>query len=796
MALLALPLDSSMAADASPATAGTPVRGEGNATFTPVLPVTMLIARVLVNSVSKGDVAILRDAADRILVPAAELARWGLESLAVATVVVDGERYVALAGVRGLETRFDLRTVTLEITVVANAFAGTRIDLAPPRRSGVLRTADTSIFMNYGINASGDQDFGQRSYQFATEIGARTGQWLFYNTTSQQWGDTPPTGFTRLLTNIQYDERDNLRRWTAGDFFTPTFDLSNSVAMGGISLSKFYSMDPYFIQYPTAAFRTEVALPSTVQVRVDGNLIAQRQVQPGPVDISNISGVTGGQNVSVVLRDPFGRERLLQQPFFFATEAGLAEGLHEYSYNLGLLRRGYGIESNDYGALAASGFHRYAFTNTLTLGLRGQATRDLYNVGPFGTYQMAGLGIVGAGVSVGGRDGHTGTAGSLGYSWTGGMFGLNAGGRYLSRDYAQLADDQSPLRIRSNQYASGSFFTPDFGSLAVTYNALATYDGPQSTLWNVAYTRGLMAGKALLSLNYTNVVQPQSSSTWLLSFRYFFDSLTSAVAAVGGSSQGNTQAVSLQRSLPQGQGVGYELAASHVHGDVPDALLGRAYLQANAEHVAVGAEYARASRSNGGGGMSRAFVAGSLGYIDGSFFAARPVQDSFAMVRVADLPQVPVYANGWYVGTTDDKGEVVATNLAAYYDNFIAFGTSELPIDYVFDTAEKVISPPTRSGSIVAFSVKKNRAIAGTLVRVVDGQARAMEFRELRLTRGSDEIRGFTARRGEFYVEGIEPGMYRLRLDGEPACSASLVVPALTQAVTDVGRVTCEAGTP
>ena len=265
-----------------------------------------------------------------------------------------------------------------------------------------------SFFFNYGFNASGDEDFNQRQYQFATELAVRRGNWLFYNTTSQQWGSGAQSGFTRLLTNLQLDDRPNLRRWTFGDFFTPGFDLNGSVPLGGASLTKFYSMDPYFVQYPTAAFTTEVAFPSTVQVRIGGNLIAQRQVAPGPVDITNITnGITGGQNVSVVLRDPFGREQTLQQPFFFATNVGLAEGLHEYSYNLGFLRRQYGIESDNYGDLAASAFHRYAFTNQLTLGLRGQATQSLYNLGPFGTYQSP-LGIVGVGASIGGRDGGSG----------------------------------------------------------------------------------------------------------------------------------------------------------------------------------------------------------------------------------------------------------------------------------------------------------------------------------------------------------------------------------------------------
>jgi outer membrane usher protein len=248
----------------------------------------------------------------------------------------------------------------------------------------------------------------------------------------------------------------------------------------------------------------------------------------------------------------------------------------------------------------------------------------------------------------------------------------------------------------------------------------------------------------------------------------------------------------LQRSLPQGEGIGYEFTASRVQGDAPDALLGRAFVQANADRLAVGAEYARASRVEGGQGGSRAFLAGSVGYVGGSFFVSRPVQDSFALIRIPEMPQVPVYANGWYVGKTDAAGEVVATNLASYYDNFVAFGTQNLAFDYVFETAEKVISPLSRSGSLVTFEVKKNRAVYGILLHAADSKPVPLEFRELRLIRGNATIRSFTARRGEFYFDGVEPGSYDLRLDGEPSCTAVLTVPANVSGMTDVGQVRCQ----
>ena len=752
----------------------------------------MLFARVIVNTVNRGDIPILRDEQGNVFVPAAEFANWGLSLGSATTITLNGERYIPVSQLEGIEARFDANTVTLELQVGAQAFAGSVVNLGPQRRSGVIYPAENSFFLNYGVNANGDDSFGQRNYQFATELGARSGNWLFYNTTSDQWGSGVTTGFTRLLTNLQYDDRPNLRRLTIGDFFTPSFNLASSVPMGGISLTKFYSMDPYFIQFPTAAFRTEVAFPSTVQVRVDGNLIAQRSVAPGPVDITNISGVTGGHNVSVTIRDPFGREQVLQQPFFFATDAGLAAGLHEYSYNAGLLRREYGIQSGNYGDLAASAFHRYAFTDELTLGLRGQATQSLYNFGPFGTYQLPRLGIFGAGVSVGGRDGRSGTATAGAYTYSGNNFGLNLGAQYLSRNFAQLSDLEPGQRTRTNQYASASVFSRNLGSISATYAALTSYDGPNTKLWSVSYTLGVLREKGLVALNYSRTLEPQSTSAWLLSFRYFFDTTTSVVAAVGGTRNRNTQAVSLEQSIPQGEGVGYAFTAAHASGDGSDGAFGRAFVQVNAAHATFGGEYSRASNATAGASQSNVFLAGSIGYVGGTVFAARPVEDSFALIKLPGLPDVPVYANSWYAGKTNAAGEVVATNINSYYDNFINFSARDLPLDYIFPTLEKVISPMTRSGTLVQFDVRKNYAVVGVLVTMRDEKLVPLEFVEITLERGDTVIQSFTARRGEFYTEGVEPGVYRLRAAGDMPCVASIKVPDPAAAMTELGNVVCE----
>ena len=78
------------------------------------------------------------------------------------------------------------------------------------------------------------------------------------------------------------------------------------------------------------------------------------------------------------------------------------------------------------------------------------------------------------------------------------------------------------------------------------------------------------------------------------------------------------------------------------------------------------------------------------------------------------------------------------------------------------------------------------------LVEVRDGKPSPLEFREFRLIRGDTVLRSFTARRGEFYVEGVEPGEYLLQQDTGIACSVRIRVPDLTEAMADIGTAVCQ----
>jgi outer membrane usher protein len=141
------------------------------------------------------------------------------------------------------------------------------------------------------------------------------------------------------------------------------------------------------------------------------------------------------------------------------------------------------------------------------------------------------------------------------------------------------------------------------------------------------------------------------------------------------------------------------------------------------------------------------------------------------------------------MGTTNKRGEVVVSPMLSFYDNYLNFDQRAVPLDYVFTRSRLVVSPAFRSGSFLAFDVKENRAAFGRLEQEIQQQRVPIEFRELIVMRADVEIRAFTGRGGEFYIEALDPGEYELRVEADPACVATIRVTDV--ALMDFGAVLC-----
>src|SRR6185369_25848 len=113
----------------------------------------------------------------------------------------------------------------------------------------IVYRRDSSVFLNYAMNAGDSHD-----YDLFTESGATIGRALVYNTFS-----LTHNGPVRGLTNLTIDQPGAVRRWTFGDAFAGGAALAGDATVAGITVSREFALDPYFVRYPTLSMSTPVA---------------------------------------------------------------------------------------------------------------------------------------------------------------------------------------------------------------------------------------------------------------------------------------------------------------------------------------------------------------------------------------------------------------------------------------------------------------------------------------------------------------------------------------------------------
>jgi len=180
---------------------------------------------------------------------------------------------------------------------------------------------------------------------------------------------------------LVFDRPKKALRYTAGDLRYPTVGYQSVVNIGGIGISKDFSLQPHINAYPVSEFEFFLEHPAEVEVWVNGTLARTMQLNPGRHDIRGFPYSNGENDVEIKITDISGREQILRFSFIHEPML-LAQGKRQFSYNLGLRRR---IEDVDYiydiKDPILSLFYRRGINNLLTLGGYSQASSHQALVG-------------------------------------------------------------------------------------------------------------------------------------------------------------------------------------------------------------------------------------------------------------------------------------------------------------------------------------------------------------------------------------------------------------------------------
>lgn len=750
--------------------------------------------KISLNGQEKGEflVHLLEDG--DFLVRTADLSAMGLSVPPGRATEVDGEPHRSLRSLEKLSFVFREKTLSVELTAHPSLLPTRIVDFRPPRQPRVLYPKDPSGFFNYGITWTGGNPGDAEGLDVTGQVGARRGDFLFLSDAAFE-KTSADQRLVRLSTNVTLDRRETMRRLVFGDLTASSGDLGTGVNLGGIGFSKVYRMDPYFLRYPLASVGGMVSLPSEAEVYLGGTRIRTEKLSPGQFELRNISSLGGRSDVTVVIKDPFGREQRIGAPFYF-TEVLLEEGLHEYSYNVGFLRRKFGEESNRYGPAAFSVFHNYGWSDRVTLGGRGEGTGDGVNLGPQAIFRIGDAGIVA--LSLAGsarRDGRLGAAGTAAHTFQGRAVSTRIFLKGVSRAYAVAAEEERDLAngVRYEAAAGAGYGTPRTGTLSADLGYLRRYAGTDRRTVAVAYSRNVGWNVSVLG-SFRNLREGETVNEFMLGVNYYPGRDLSLAASFREADGVRTETAQAQKNLPAGEGWGYRASVERMDSSALSSTAVNPSVQYNARFGSYAAEY-RGERIDGGGGsgLVRLSAYGGVAYVGGTFGFSRPIADSFGLVTVGGLEGVRVYHNHQEMGRTDGRGMLFLPALGSYYENQISIADKDVPIEYSLREVLKVVSPPLRSGSKIPFEVKRVQAVTGTLAMRRDGVWKPAEYVEVRLPEEGREIAFPTGKGGEFYVEDLGHGIHAAYVEQEgKRCLFELNVPATDDMIVDLGRLTCE----
>lgn len=768
----------------------------------------MLVVRVNLNTENKGDLFVHRSLDLDFFLKVEDLKAMGFKDPRGTVLVLDGESHISLRSIQGVNFVFDEKNLALNITAEAELLPSSSLGLRAERRRGARLGSTNSAFLNYAVTASGGTAT-RTGLGFAGEAGVRLGDYLLLADGGTVESSSSKR-FVRLMSSVTRDDTENLRRIVVGDVLTPTRDFSSGVNLGGIGITKVYGLDPYFVRFPTQSLSGSVALPSDLEVYVDGQRVRAEKLKPGEFELRDILAYGGAQNVQLVIRDAFGRVQQLNYSLYFS-EQPLQRGLHEYSYNLGALRRRFGLESNAYGPAALTMFHRYGVSGAVTLGWRGEATRHLVNTGPTATVVLGNLGVATLGLTHTAIAGKRGSAALASYSYQTKNWSLGLFLRHDSAAYAGLGDPPSMTNRKHEGSLAASYrLAGGAGSVSFSHTALSVRRDTLASVASAAqpYNVFLMDSRRASSLTFAT---PVGSSRTLftaglshiksgnrgsrneisLGLNILLGNDYTSAANYRRERDGHTESIRFTKNQPIAEGLGYSVFLDH-SGGATDGTQLRSNIQYNAPAAVLRAEYGRFQGLGQTVEDQRLSIAGGAVLVGGHAAMTRPVTESYAIVKVGDVAGVGILVDGQQMGKTDKQGILVLPSLSAYYDSSVALATGALPMEYSLPAAVKRVSPSLRSGAFVDFGVVKTQAFMGKLKSRKGPVTKALEFREFQINVGGKPQTFVTGRAGEFYIENLKPGTYEgtLAVDGQP-CAFNLNIPPSDEIFVELGELVC-----
>ena len=692
-----------------------------------------------------------------------------------------GSEYLPLSAISGFTSKVNFANQSIDLAFSPQVFAATKLSTElsqKPKLSKVL----PSVFLNYDLNYFASKP---RLGANTTDLGAlaevgMSNSWGVL--TSSQVGRNlsssaapgSPSGWLRLETTFTRDQPEINRTLRLGDAATRPGLWGRSAYFGGVQYGTNFALTPGYITQPLPLFRGLSTAPSTVELYVNDVLRQTSNVPTGPFAIDNIGALTGSGEARLVVRDLLGREVVIVQPFFTATEL-LASGLNDWSVEAGSLRRDLGVASSHYGKTFGSGTWRHGWSDLLTLEAHGEVLHDGAAAGLGGVAALP-AGVLGKAALVASRD----DAAGLGRHW---LLGLERGWlrsaaqiqlEGSSKSYRSLGQDVSGLPIKFQAAGNVSYSTGRLGTIGIGFARIDRFDEARITTLSANYSV-LVGKRSNLNVNVSRVLNGASGTSLSMSLHVPLDRNLQVSANAGRHGGAQDYYVTASQTPKSENGLGWRVLAGH-RLDQAQAEGGLYY---NGAHGRVTGDLSTAPDQT----SARVGASGGLVAADGRFFTTKRIEQSFAVAEIKGFGGVGVGLGSSVLARTNADGIAVLPYLVPYQSNLVRVDAKDLPVSAEIGNIEQIVVPSWRSAVKVEFPVRSGRAALLRIRLADDDVAPAGAVVQI----AGDEQEFFVARRGEAYVTGLQPANRLALRWKDQTCNFEVTLPP--SAIDEIARI-------
>lgn len=583
-------------------------------------------------------------------------------------------------------------------------------------------------------------------------------------------------------------------RTQVGDLTYPIRSFQAFRPMAGVSLFTQISLQSSQLILPGNNYDLNLARPSKVSIYINEKLIQIIELPAGRHNLRDFPFVTGQNDLKLEITDDLGRTEVSNYSVLLASEL-LKQGIHEISYSAGVPSSEVdGIRTYDSSNLSTSIFHRYGYSQNLTLGVNAQFDR-YQTVGSLEFTFVTSLGYFSVEPAMSlNKDHPDGNALRFRYVVQD-LYKREVSNKstsfeasLLSSDFAQLGTrnqiNSTALKLQINHSRSLSEKSNINLGLGYNFNRETSISAAGDSYFisvgvGNSWTNDLSSNFSLRHTKGNSADDDISINLFLLwSMPKEKQFVTASTGADSLSSNGrvdwtnySTGGAGAYRSRMNIQnkstGPGYG-------GDI-EYVANRATMSASHQITIEKADPTTTPPTESKSVHSTSFLLGtSLVFAGGNFSLARPIYDSFVMfVPLKNIKDQNVQINpekdGSYISETDWLGAAVAPEIPSYHYSNLKLGQEGYKQGVSLPKDHFTVKPIYRSGYAISIGTdatiylkSKLEEQDGKPVSMIAAQAIYLDDKTV------EPVTVFTNRNGLVRSEGFRHGRYKLEFsEGE-----------------------------